>query len=80
MPVWEPAFSSIAAFSATNTDDILILALFFSQVGVALKGWHIVTGQVAGFTALVAISLLRFALASSYRALMSACSGRSQAS
>lgn len=61
MPVWELVVTAIAAFAATNIDDILILALFFSQVGAALRRWHIVAGQVVGFTGLVAISLLGFA-------------------
>ena len=61
MSVWEPFVTAIAAFAATNIDDILILALFFSQVGVALKRWHIVAGQLVGFTGLVGISLLGFA-------------------
>lgn len=61
MTVWETIVTAIAAFAATNVDDILILALFFSQVGAALKRWHIVTGQLVGFTGLVAISLLGFA-------------------
>lgn len=61
MSVWEPIVTAIAAFAATNIDDILILALFFSQVGAALRRWHIVAGQLVGFTGLVAISLLGFA-------------------
>lgn len=61
MPVWESVVTAVAAFAATNIDDILILALFFSQVGTALRRWHVVTGQVVGFTGLVAISLLGFA-------------------
>lgn len=62
MPVWEPVVTAVAAFAATNIDDILILALFFSQVGAALRRWHVVAGQAVGFTGLVALSLLGFAL------------------
>lgn len=61
MSFWEPIVTALAAFAATNIDDIFILALFFSQVGAALRRWHIVAGQVVGFTGLVAISLLGFA-------------------
>lgn len=61
MSVWEPIVTAIAAFAATNIDDIFILALFFSQIGAALRRWHIVAGQLVGFTGLVAISLLGFA-------------------
>jgi cadmium resistance protein CadD (predicted permease) len=42
MPVWESVVTAVAAFAATNVDDILILALFFSQVGTALRRWHVV--------------------------------------
>lgn len=61
MPAWQPVVTAVAAFAATNIDDILILALFFSRVGMALRRWHVVTGQVVGFTGLVAVSLLGFA-------------------
>jgi cadmium resistance transport/sequestration family protein len=47
-------------FAATNIDDIFILMLFFSQTDKGFHFWHIVAGQVAGFTALVLISLLGF--------------------
>ncbi|WP_052049544.1 cadmium resistance transporter [Leptolyngbya sp. KIOST-1] len=51
---------SATAFAATNLDDIVILMLFFSQVGVALRKRHIVTGQYVGFAGLVALSLPGF--------------------
>ena len=60
MSVWEPVVTAVAAFAATNIDDILILALFFAQLGTALRRWHVVTGQVVGFTGLVTVSLLGF--------------------
>jgi cadmium resistance transport/sequestration family protein len=47
-------------FAATNIDDIFILMLFFTQADKGFHLWHIVAGQVAGFTALVLISLLGF--------------------
>lgn len=59
--IWEPIVTAIAAFVATNVDDIFILALFFSQVGAGFRRWHIVAGQLVGFTGLVAIGLLGFA-------------------
>ncbi|MBC5796224.1 cadmium resistance transporter [Sphaerospermopsis sp. LEGE 00249] len=49
-----------AAFSATNIDDLVILTLFFSQVNVKFRKWHIILGQYAGFTALVMVSLPGF--------------------
>ncbi|MUG93400.1 transporter [Scytonema sp. UIC 10036] len=52
--------SGIAAFTATNLDDIVILTLLFSQVNSAFRHRHIVVGQYLGFTVLVAISLLGF--------------------
>ncbi|MBE9160438.1 cadmium resistance transporter [Nodosilinea sp. LEGE 06152] len=51
---------SAMAFAATNLDDIVILMLFFSQVGVALRKRHIVVGQYVGFAGLVALSLPGF--------------------
>ncbi|NJL47559.1 MAG: transporter [Leptolyngbyaceae cyanobacterium SM2_5_2] len=48
------------AFAATNLDDIIILMLFFSQVGGALRKRHILAGQYLGFAALVALSLPGF--------------------
>lgn len=51
---------SAVAFAATNLDDIVILMLFFSQVGVALRRRHIVAGQYIGFAGLVALSLPGF--------------------
>lgn len=50
----------VTAFTATNLDDIIILMLFFSQVGVVLRRRHVVVGQYLGFTALVLMSLPGF--------------------
>ncbi|GAB1543510.1 CadD family cadmium resistance transporter [Scytonema sp. NUACC21] len=52
--------SSIAAFSATNLDDIVILTVLFAQVNSSFRYRHIIAGQYLGFTVLVAISLLGF--------------------
>ncbi|TAE58903.1 MAG: transporter [Nostocales cyanobacterium] len=49
-----------AAFSATNIDDLVILTLFFSQVNVKFRRWHIILGQYVGFSALVLASLPGF--------------------
>lgn len=50
----------LAAFTATNLDDIVILMLFFSQVNAVLRRRHIVSGQYLGFGALVLASLPSF--------------------
>ncbi|MBW4631029.1 MAG: cadmium resistance transporter [Iphinoe sp. HA4291-MV1] len=52
--------TGVAAFSATNIDDIIILMLFFSQVNATLRHWHIITGQYLGFAVLVIASLPGF--------------------
>lgn len=52
--------TGVAAFGATNIDDIAILLLFFSQVDSTLRYWHIVIGQYLGFTAIVLASLPGF--------------------
>lgn len=49
--------TAITAFTATNLDDVLILLLFFSQVGTTFAKRHIVIGQYLGFAALVGASL-----------------------
>lgn len=50
----------LAAFTATNLDDIVILMLFFSQVSATFRRKHIVSGQYLGFGALVLASLPGF--------------------
>lgn len=52
--------TGIAAFTATNLDDLVILTLLFSQVNATFRRWHIVLGQYLGFTALVIASLTGF--------------------
>ena len=50
-----------AAFAATNIDDLVLLALWFSQARPGFGAPHIVAGQLLGFSALVALSLAGFA-------------------
>lgn len=52
--------AGVTAFCATNLDDILILVLFFTQLGSDLRCRHIIAGQYLGFGALVLISLPSF--------------------
>jgi len=52
--------TGIAAFTATNLDDIVILLLFFSQVNAVFRRRHIVIGQYLGFGVLVLASLPGF--------------------
>ncbi|MBV9389819.1 MAG: cadmium resistance transporter [Chroococcidiopsidaceae cyanobacterium CP_BM_ER_R8_30] len=52
--------TGIAAFTATNLDDLVILTLLFSQVNATFRRRHIVVGQYLGFTALVCVSLAGF--------------------
>ncbi len=52
--------TAAVTFAATNIDDIVILTLFFSQVDQSFRPWHVVTGQLLGFSALIAISLIGY--------------------
>ncbi|MBD1843466.1 cadmium resistance transporter [Cyanobacteria bacterium FACHB-63] len=52
--------TSIAAFAATNLDDILILMLFFARVDHKLRPKHIWFGQYLGFGLLLLASLPGF--------------------
>lgn len=52
--------SAIAAFVATNIDDLLILAVFFTQVNARFSKRQIIFGQYLGFTALILVSLPGF--------------------
>lgn len=47
-------------FIATNLDDLLLLVVFFAQVGAGFRRRHVVMGQTLGFSALVLVSLLGF--------------------
>lgn len=51
---------AIVAFVATNLDDIILLTVFFSQVGRDYKTYQIVLGQYIGITALCLMSLPGF--------------------
>lgn len=52
--------TGIIAFAATNIDDIIILMLFFAQVNVTFRPYHIVAGQYLGFLVLILASLPGF--------------------
>jgi len=52
--------AAIAAFAATNIDDILILMFFFSQVNSSFRIHHIILGQYLGFMGLLLLSLPGF--------------------
>ncbi|KAM3112295.1 cadmium resistance transporter [Phormidesmis sp. 146-33] len=54
------ASTGIAAFVATNIDDLLILMLLFAQVNVAFHRRDIYVGQYLGFVAIVLLSLPGF--------------------
>jgi cadmium resistance transport/sequestration family protein len=52
--------AGVAAFGATNIDDIVLLTIFFSQVNETFRRWHIILGQYLGFAVLVVASLPGF--------------------
>jgi cadmium resistance transport/sequestration family protein len=52
--------TGVAAFIATNIDNILILTLLFSQVNTLFRRRHIVVGQYLGFSLLLLASLPGF--------------------
>jgi cadmium resistance transport/sequestration family protein len=52
--------TAIAAFIATNLDDILILTILFTQVNKLFRRRHIVIGQYLGFLLLILASLSGF--------------------
>lgn len=52
--------TGVAAFIATNIDDIVILTLFFAQVNATFCRRHIVVGQYLGFCTLLVVSLTGF--------------------
>ena len=52
--------AGFTAFVATNIDDIVILMVFFSQVSLQFRPWHIILGQYLGFCVLIAASLPGF--------------------
>jgi len=51
---------AIAAFAATNIDDILVLTVLFAQVSSQFRPHHILIGQYLGFTAIILASLPGF--------------------
>jgi len=54
-----PLLSGVAAFIATNIDDLVILTVFFAQ-SERFRWQQIVAGQYLGFTALVLVSIPGF--------------------
>jgi cadmium resistance transport/sequestration family protein len=50
----------IAAFIATNLDDLVILTLLFSQLQAGFHHWRVVAGQYLGFSVLLLASLPGF--------------------
>lgn len=62
LPVWFAGaiIAGLTSFIATNIDDIVILTIFFAQVGVSLRIRHIVAGQYLGFFAIILASLPGF--------------------
>lgn len=52
--------TGIAAFIATNLDDLVILTLLFSQVNLTFRRRHIIMGKYLGFSTLVIASLTGF--------------------
>ncbi|XHX77789.1 MAG: cadmium resistance transporter [Stenomitos frigidus ULC029] len=52
--------ASIAAFTATNIDDIVILMVFFSRISPTFRPHHVVVGQYLGFLLLLLASLPGF--------------------
>jgi cadmium resistance transport/sequestration family protein len=52
--------TGVAAFVATNLDDLVILTLLFSQINATFRSKHIFIGQYLGFSALVLASIPGF--------------------
>ena len=52
--------ASLAAFTATNIDDIVILMVFFSRIGPTFRPHHVLVGQYLGFLLLLLASLPGF--------------------
>jgi cadmium resistance protein CadD (predicted permease) len=53
----QTSITAALAFGATNLDDLVVLTLFFSQVGQTLRPRQIVIGQYLGFAVLLLLSL-----------------------
>jgi hypothetical protein len=57
------ALAALAAFSATNVDDFLVLVVFFAQVdGKTFTNYQVAAGQTLGFSVILAVSLLGIVL------------------
>lgn len=49
-------FAAVAAFAATNLDDIVLLTVYFAQTDTTFRKWHVVLGQYLGFMAILFVS------------------------
>jgi cadmium resistance transport/sequestration family protein len=56
----QTTLTAATAFAASNVDDIVVLTLFFANVGATLRRRHIVFGQYLGFLGIIAASLPGF--------------------
>lgn len=62
MWIWSALQIALAAGLATTFDDTLYLTGFFSEVDRTFRPRHVVVGELLGFTVLLAISLLGYAI------------------
>lgn len=60
MWLWTTLQIAFAAGLATTFDDNIYLTAFFGEIGRSFRPIHVVVGEVIGFTALLAISLLGY--------------------
>ncbi|MBD0369494.1 MAG: cadmium resistance transporter [Pyrinomonadaceae bacterium] len=60
IPFLSAVAAAVAAFAATNIDDIFVLMLFFAGGDRSFKRWQVVLGQYLGFAALVCLSLFGY--------------------
>ena len=59
--ILQAVISGVAAFGATNLDDLFLLMLYFSRANNnARREGHIILGQYLGFSVLVFVSLLGY--------------------
>lgn len=62
MWIWSTLQIAIAAGLATTFDDTLYLTGFFAEVDRQFRPKHVVVGELLGFSALLAISLIGYAI------------------
>lgn len=59
--VLETLIAGVAAFAATNLDDLFLLMLYFSHAeNNPQREWNIIVGQYLGFSVLVGVSVLGY--------------------